>query len=71
MGNFALANGNSCIVKKSNCQLNYGTQVRYYEGLVYPNFFQAFNAMIDTMILGICVFNPLIRMFVIGTLLPK
>lgn len=39
MGNFALAAGNSCIVKKSNAILNYGSQVRYYEGLVQPNFF--------------------------------
>jgi len=43
VGSWELADGNGCIVRRSNAILNYGSKVVYKECLLYPNFMTAFN----------------------------
>lgn len=40
---WALAEGNACIVKRSNALLGYNENFRYYEAYEYTNFVHGFN----------------------------
>jgi len=58
VGPWALATGNSLIVKRSNAILNYSGEknLQYEEALVYPTFSEGFNEMFGMIIFGTSLF---------------
>ncbi len=54
---------NANCVRRSNAILNYGDNLKYSEGTVYPSFMAGFVTLIQLMLLGAALVVPPLQWF--------